>query len=493
MKSQPHFLLYLLTLALCACSEEPATTQPDNPQNPTNPAFGYIGFGYDLTENWANQEGKRGIVFDVSKLPSTYLQTTSLEQLSYSQITATSIDEYESKMSAGVGVSGNYKFFSGAVRVNFAQEQYRYRGRSFSTIQYYIQKSRTDIISNYATIQHLRQYMNDVARADLDGAASPETIFARYGTHVMTGAVMGARLDYNVSIETSKIASGSSLDVMARAGCKAKFAGAEISGEFSSTQERESYDQYSTVRIHAYGGKPELVEEQNNFSEWRHSIDTSRVWMRFTEAGLIPIWEFCSDSTRKNLIRDALPAWIQRSAITTEDPPLQPSMCIIDIITSASFGADTVPHDGLTYYRLEADLNAGVNGARNVYLYYALGYDTIRTGERTPITSMRLGQATSTPSVARDRAQEGGHVLVEGVDLNYDAGGDFIYLGIKREQGADPIRGLMVYNQSVQQRKFSRGASSTGLTEVPSNLAGLLDLNRNAGGHYIYLYYTKDK
>lgn len=74
-------------------------------------------------------------------------------------------------------------------------------------------------------------------------------------------------------------------------------------------------------------------------------------------------------------------------------------------------------------------------------------------------------------------APPAGFTRVE-VDLNRNAGGDYIFLCYKKGVGA-PITGLMVL---------------TGLHAMPP--AGWqrinVDLNRNAGGEYIWVAYTKD-
>ncbi len=68
------------------------------------------------------------------------------------------------------------------------------------------------------------------------------------------------------------------------------------------------------------------------------------------------------------------------------------------------------------------------------------------------------------------------------IDLNQGAGGDFIYLCLKRGVGA-PITGLDV--------SLSRSAISAADVPEPWIFNGV-DLNRNAGGFYVYLSYRKD-
>jgi hypothetical protein len=488
MKGKFFVLTCMLLVGLVACSDEPAPTAPDGEHS--NPAFAYIGFGYDLTMNWADQNGKRGIVFDVEKVPDSYIQNIPLEEMTYRQFTASNVEEYESRMSASLSLSGSYKFFAGALRANFDEAYYRYSGHSYSTIQFYDQKSRTHIITNYATASTLRAYMDAKARADLDGTLPPEQIFAIYGTHVMTGAIMGARFDFNATMETSRILEGSSFDAMARASFASFYSSAGVEGSFRSETERLTFQQYGAVNLRVYGGRSELALDDASFSQWRGSIDTNRVWMNFTDGGLIPIWEFCSDPARSQQIRDALPAWIQERAIKVDPMPEPPGECIVDIFTSNHDAAETVSRNGLTYYRLAANLNGGTSNGDAVYLYYALGPDTTATGTYTPITDLHLGLGTSSASAQSDAAN-GGYTPV-GVDLNAGAGGAFIYLAVRRTSGALPVRALQIYNQTVRIAVFSRNADESGaFFDVPSRV-GRLDLNRGAGGHFIYLLYSKD-
>lgn len=71
----------------------------------------------------------------------------------------------------------------------------------------------------------------------------------------------------------------------------------------------------------------------------------------------------------------------------------------------------------------------------------------------------------------------GGYTRID-ADLNRDAGGEFIYLCYKRGVGT-PISGLQV---------------TLGSTSLPAPAWSKIDvdLNRGAGGDFIYLWYTKD-
>jgi len=67
------------------------------------------------------------------------------------------------------------------------------------------------------------------------------------------------------------------------------------------------------------------------------------------------------------------------------------------------------------------------------------------------------------------------------VDLNKGAGGDYIYIWYKQQSGASPITGLQVtFNHDM-----GVGLSRAGFTKINK------DLNAGAGGDYIYLWYFR--
>lgn len=66
-----------------------------------------------------------------------------------------------------------------------------------------------------------------------------------------------------------------------------------------------------------------------------------------------------------------------------------------------------------------------------------------------------------------------------GVDLNRNAGGDYMFLCTKKGVGA-PVTGITV--------TINSGSPPPGYAWTKINI----DLNRNAGGDFIYLWYTRD-
>lgn len=97
------------------------------------------------------------------------------------------------------------------------------------------------------------------------------------------------------------------------------------------------------------------------------------------------------------------------------------------------------------------------------------------------------------------QAQMQGWEVIDG-DLNWDAGGDYIFLCVKRSNSVDDaITDMVIMNGSDYKYNSGRTVRVDGLTyhtatlidPNPSSLAG--DLNKDAGGSDLFLYVTHEK
>ncbi len=118
------------------------------------------------------------------------------------------------------------------------------------------------------------------------------------------------------------------------------------------------------------------------------------------------------------------------------------------------------------FTKIPVDLNKGAGGK---YIYLCFKRDA-----GTPITGLTviLGERTSPPS----------EYTKIPVDLNQGAGGDYIYLCYKKGSGV-PILDIILQSTSGNNQYAPRGYDGTTYNQIP------VDLNKGAGGDYIYLYY----
>ena len=85
---------------------------------------------------------------------------------------------------------------------------------------------------------------------------------------------------------------------------------------------------------------------------------------------------------------------------------------------------------------------------------------------------------------------ESGYTLID-VDLNKNAGGDWIYLSYMVDNIHTPITNLLIYESSRAQTWTKKEITHKGIKAVYERIN--VDLNRKAKGKYLYICYTRDK
>jgi hypothetical protein len=532
MRKKLFFHLTLLLLAfIMSCSEDSVGPVENTVRKSTvgaihfdNPAQEYVGWGYDLTGNYADPNYRRGWVFKAHKLPQEWTDSAhipnSAEVISYSGET---VSEYLSTMSNKFEAGGKYKLFSGSVKVNFDQSYYSINKTSFATVQFKANKWTYEVISNRRNGGDLRSYMDEQAAKDInDDTKDFRFIFKTYGTHVITGVTMGARMDYSSTMVSSFNKTGKSLSVLTEADFKWATGSANAKNAYSSETERKEFQEYRQVRRKVWGGNSEYgfyMENtdqnstfQDKFSPWLSSIDINNMVMNdFTENSMLPIWEFVSDSnsTRREYLKTSYEQYLKESQISQYDGNLPSRNCIIDIIVRTSKNSnmpETIDYNGNRYTKMDMDLNRKAKGDF-IYLYYLYGSDST-TGSLKPITRLWLSQDKKE---GKAKTLPGSNFELIDCDLNKGAGGHYIYLFVSRSKqetyslydpvtrsthtttkNFNPIRSLEIFNKSAGQTLFSDNLIVTGYMDAETSESGPLDLNYTVGGDFIYLLFSRD-
>ena len=115
------------------------------------------------------------------------------------------------------------------------------------------------------------------------------------------------------------------------------------------------------------------------------------------------------------------------------------------------------------------------------------------------ISSIGISQDGSSGSTGINdcKSELAGHTIID-VDLNDEAGGDYVYMGYKTTTDpAQAITGIVFRVGKNPPNSISYGGATFylvgGSTEAnTAKLGGYIDLNARAGGYYIYTYVTRD-
>ncbi|MDT8401316.1 MAG: MAC/perforin domain-containing protein [Bacteroidales bacterium] len=476
-----------LMLFLAGCSKTPDLPGPYDPIDNPDDINGLenLGSGYDVFEKFADVSQVKAQILDYRKLSTDGLvEKKTLEHSSFNTSSGTSITEYSQSLKISVGLSGSYMFFSGSVKTNFSSNRYSYDSYSFATYHSMINKYQLRLPTDWNG-DDLKSYLKSQAKSKLnDPSISPQEIFQVYGTHCLTGLVVGGRLDYSVSARTSDLKENVSIGVYAEASFSKGFGSGTINTEVINETEYSQFAQSMEKHLEVYGGSSELgqhIINKDDYDAWINSINDNLVFCNFTQNGLIPVWEFCDDDARKAELQAAYATWASDRDIVVLPTP---RACILDLkIVEGSNSANPYKVNGRDYYRLNYDLNNG-SGGPYIFIYYLSGLenDTI-----TPIAEVATINTSDGESLQNLPA---GFQMINW-DLNRGVGGDLIYLAYRRRNDYSDalVTGLMV--NSVN----SFGTSGLNIWYVVT--AGYTsptpqDLNEGAGGSTIYLYYTND-
>lgn len=143
---------------------------------------------------------------------------------------------------------------------------------------------------------------------------------------------------------------------------------------------------------------------------------------------------------------------------------------------------------------IEADALVMGDYIQGRYYYYPEGTQFI--------SSIRYGQATKSADTASEASADGHTVLTNdngGGNLDFNSGvsgKDYIYLGYKTTTDINAALGTFLRmghnNGGADTTTFTVDGNSVSFTLTALNTTGKQDLNADAGGDYIYLYYTND-
>jgi hypothetical protein len=473
-------MLGILAL-LTSCSDD--TTEPQNGGGGltgTESGFEVLGAGYDVFDNYADPLEVKATLLDRAAMRNDGLfEERPYERSTFYTATGTTIQEYAYSLNHSTQISGSYSFFSASVGVNFSENRYTHTRYSFATVQSLIKKYGLRVKLD-VTADQLKPYLTETANNNLNSdKVTPEELFQMYGTHVVTGLIVGGRLDYSVSADMTQVDESTRIGLYAEASFKSGFASAELQTSTEIEENMSSFNETMEKRLEVYGGQSEYgqnIVNDDDYRAWIESVSENPVFCDFEESGLVPIWELCDDQNRSDAIASAFATWANDHDI----PMGGPYDCLVDL--QVHITGNPAPELPGGYKLLPQDLNDGAGGAF-IWIYYKLGPDDGTEGD--PITGIY------TVDTSNGESNPPGGTMI-GVDLNYDVGGDFIYLGYFRGTG-DAVRSIATHNPSDGDYNYSQGGASSYYYWVThQGSATLQDLNEGAGGDFIYVGYSYD-
>jgi len=259
-----------------------------------------IGRGYDVTERYAYSPDIKQTVLDLNKLASDgrVFKDPNSRRADYSTVTGETITEYQESLSVKASVSASVGVakiasFSSEVGASFGSDKAQREGFAYAT-------HSSNIVSDSYFVENndLSGYVTS-SFIDYVKTKTPAEVITRYGTHVMLGGVLGARLDYNFTSKKLSTSSSTSIGAYANAKFDATFKGVTVGGGGSSsvdTQFQNAYDTSLTeFKTNVFGGKPQFaqyVHDSGSYEAWINSIEGNEIWCDYYPNTLISISDF---------------------------------------------------------------------------------------------------------------------------------------------------------------------------------------------------------
>jgi hypothetical protein len=398
-------------------------------------------------------------------------------------------------------VSAEYKgvAFSGKVDSEFGVEKQTTEKQTFIRyIQYHtIYKSAFTGEDEDLVAMLSPQFKSDLVKYK----NQPATIFSKYGTHLITKYYLGGRADMNFVFNNSS----SLTEERIKGAVQASYA--RVSGKASAEDVEKSKVvlDNSVLTLKTYGGDfvsgTTVDSIAAQFQDWLKSIESKPNICRLGNwnDSMLPIWTLVEDeeiaaSLKAEFDRQAKGRQIAMDGMVdiAQAPPVSQ-----DYITDIAVYSDKNKQKALD--KLPAGykwvfLNPGTGtpaagdvaksvvdcnrGAGGDYVYIAYKTSPNNAGAITDINTVS-GKSASFPGFTkRDN------------DLNRGSGGDFIYLHYRKATKAELANPKTAYLREIR-GIYGKKASTT----LPAGWAWPakdVDLNRGAGGDFIYLAVRKN-
>ncbi len=308
-----------------------------------------------------------------------------------------------------------------------------------------------------------------------------KTVFKRYGTHIVSKVSVGGRLIVNYQ---SKDASFSSKETI-KAGAEASYGTLSGSASADYSKSVENFKKYCKYSFEGIGGNvakvPQTFDQTGSYADWYESIKEDPAMYQIEES--IPIWElFRAQPNVYKAMQRAYYEYYNEHLIQLKNSI--PFVTDIRVCSRNNSNVDSelqwnekVTKTDARLGCINSDLNRGSHG-KWIYLVYKTGTD--HTRKIIDVREDARGKSTN-------QAATPGYTFVPG-DLNEKVGGDWIYINYKRVND--------VNKSYTGYQAFCTRNTTTPLSEdwVPiRNAQGQqIDLNKGAGGDYIYLFGYKD-
>ncbi|RBL90245.1 MAC/perforin domain-containing protein [Chitinophaga flava] len=322
----------LTTFSFYSCKKNDLSqTSPQSSTMPRSAGDGkndLLGYGYDVTGEYANSSASRFKVINVEQLQldqPTRIEWDQSKRQVGNLVAGENAKSFLEKKSLKVKGSAGIGVFKATITTSFSSSDAFSSTYVYSGFDLIIQQKR---VKMNASIALLKQYLTPNFVADIQNE-TPQYIVKTYGTHVLGDITLGAKLQVLYRSQTS------SSDKM-----KASEAGIDVSvGKvfsintgFSHTEQETQSNSSQSLHYQTIGGDPskKLIGQipigqtvpKVSITDWQASSTVANAEMiDFNTESLVPLYDLVSDPVKQAALKAYIDQYLKdRQVVLVELP-----------------------------------------------------------------------------------------------------------------------------------------------------------------------------
>ena len=279
-----------------------------------SPGLDMLGKSYDTTGEYAHYDSVgslllQGLGLDVMTQELTFdnysyaapacceVLASTPETESFVSVGATH-QEYAINTASELHLEAQYGGCAGTINASHSSEVRASSSSYYATIYetitgYYLKLKGNDKDGGLK----LRQ---DVQDALDDSNVDAKTLFGKYGTHVITGVIIGGQARFSAHGSKSAFESTSEF----KASAQAKYSSMSGSATYSTTTSTKQESVEASADMQYLGGQSSArYTSDDPWSAWGSTVPANPAVIGFPKDALKPLWDFCTDESRKDALK----------------------------------------------------------------------------------------------------------------------------------------------------------------------------------------------
>ncbi|MBQ3016212.1 MAG: InlB B-repeat-containing protein [Clostridia bacterium] len=269
----------------------------------------FLGYGFDVIRSsvFSDKYVKTSYpLFNHDDLMNQRLLKVDSKYVHVDEIQSKDMDEFMSdwNVNANVNVSWGKKKVGGSVGLEAAYSggTEKTRSKYFHCLTFSNQEFYIVMQSDIAT---LRSILSSGFKSDLYSDVEPSVLFDRYGTHFITSAVMGGKINsyYLYTSDEEKDFHDISAKVSTQVRYMAGKTDVSVSGDYRTEAKSQNIDIKNTLEVIGGSdfGMMSDADITANYAAWEKSLENHASLMGIKDTGsLRPVWELLDPALDKN-------------------------------------------------------------------------------------------------------------------------------------------------------------------------------------------------